>query len=178
MTIRRKAPFGVFPPLAPPDIGLDTYLLTLKCVRYGHPYGHLTARELSRAGDSSDVDSTIASDGTERPTFDEELRGIAGDKGSGNVTGGSVIEGLEALRVEPYPPVVPDKQAWAAKLFPKAKPTPVTGGWTAPTRPHPRREIVPSDSGSGYRIRTDWDNMALERDEVDDMYHCPFSKCV
>lgn len=37
------------------------------------PYGHLTARSLSRAGesDTSDVESTIASNGTERPTFDD-----------------------------------------------------------------------------------------------------------
>ena len=144
---------------------------------YGQPYGHLTARDLSRARDS-DVDSTIASDGTERPTFDNDVPGVSGDMSNSNAGGGGVIEGLQALRMEPSTPAVPAKQAWAAKLFPKAKPTPVIGGWTAPTGSNPRRELVPSESGSGYRVRTDWDNMTLERDAVTDMYHCPFTKCL
>ena len=143
------------------------------------PIGHLTARALSRDGEFglSDVESTVASHRTERPTFDDEgpeLPAISGDasKGSG------VIEGLQALRVGSSTEMVPAKQAWAAKLFPGAKPTPVTGGWIAPTRPEYRRSVVPSESSTEFGMRTDWDNLALERDTVDDMYHCPFSKCV
>ncbi|CAF9918710.1 MAG: hypothetical protein ALECFALPRED_000791 [Alectoria fallacina] len=144
--------------------------------------GHLTARDLSRAGDldPSDVESTNASDGTDRPTFDDDepgLPGISGDMSKGNVPGGGVIEGLQALRLEPSAAVPSGKQAWTAKLFPGAKPTPVIGGWSAPTSPDYRRNILPSESGTEYRIRTDWDNLALERDTVDDTYHCPFSKC-
>ena len=146
------------------------------------PIGHLTARSLSRAAESSlsDIDSTIASNGTERPTFDEEnreLRAISGDTRKGNVEGSGVIEGLQALRTEPSPEVVLTKQAWAAKLFPGAKPTLVTGGWTAPTRAENRRVISPSDSVSEYRMLSDWDTLAMDRDPVDDMYHCPFAKC-
>ena len=146
------------------------------------PYGHRTARALSRAGelDLIDVQSTIASNETEHPTFDDggpDVPAISGEKREGKVSGSGVIEGLQALRVEPSTAVVPGKQAWSAKLFPGAKPTPVTGGWTAPATPNPRRSIVPSESGTEHRIRTDWDNLALERDSVDDLYHCPFSKC-
>ena len=145
------------------------------------PYGHLTARSLSRAGESStsDVESTAASNGTERPNFDDrfERLAIASDTGKGNALEGGVIQGLQALRVKSSTDMVPGKQAWAAKLFPGAKPTPVIGGWTAPIMPKYHRDITPSDSGTEYGIRTDWDNLALERDTVDDMYHCPFSKC-
>lgn len=144
------------------------------------PFGHLTARALSREGELglSDVESTVASHGTEhRPTSDDEgpAPAISGDttKGSG------VIEGLQALRMASPTETVPTKQAWAAKLFPGAKPTPVTGGWTAPTstRPDYRRNVLPSETGSDYRMRTDWDNLKMERDIVDDLYHCPFTKC-
>lgn len=146
------------------------------------PYGHLTARALSRAGDSdpSDVESTIASTGTEHPTFDDDgpgLPAISGDTSKDSVSGGGVIEGLQALRVESSTAVPSGKQAWTAKLFPGAKPTPVTGGWTAPTTPDFRRSILPSESGSEHRIRTDWDTLELERDLADDMYHCPFFQC-
>lgn len=145
------------------------------------PYGHLTARSLSRAevSDGSDVDSTIVSTGTERPVFEEDGSGLAGaSRGGGGVLRGEVIEGLQALRAD-SPAVVPqEKRAWAVTLFPGAKPTPVTGGWTAPTSPDYRRSVVLSESGTEYRIRTDWDNLALERDPVDDMYHCPFAKCL
>lgn len=145
------------------------------------PYGHLTARSLSRAGESStsDVESTAASNGTERPTFDDRFEplAIARDTGEGNALEGGVIQGLQALRVKSSTDTVPGKQAWAAKLFPGAKPTPVIGGWTAPITPKYHRDITPSESGTEYGIRTDWDNLALERDTVDDMYHCPFSKC-
>lgn len=146
---------------------------------YGQPYGHLTARELSRDGESSDVESTNASNGTERPTFqdnDPDLPAITGDMGKGNDSEGRVIEGLQALRVGSPSEVLPGKQAWAAKLFPGAKATPVTGGWTAPSTPNYHRSVAPSESGSEFRLRTDWDTLALDRD-VDDMYHCPFSKC-
>lgn len=144
------------------------------------PIGHLTARALSREGellDLSDVESTVASHGTDRPTFDDDkgpAPAISGDttKGSG------VIEGLQALRVASPIETVPTEQAWAAKLFPGAKPTPVTGGWIAPTRtPDYRRRVVPSETSSVYGMRTDWDNLAMDRDPVDDMYHCPFSRC-
>ena len=145
------------------------------------PYGHLTARSLSRAGESStsDDESTAASNGTERPNFDDGLQPLAlsGDTGEGTVVEGGVIQGLQALRIKSSTDVVPGKEAWAAKLFPGAKPTPVIGGWTAPTMPKYHRDIMPSESGTEYGIRTDWDNLALERDTVDDMYHCPFSKC-
>ena len=146
------------------------------------PYGHLTARELSRAGDlnTSDVESTIAFTGTEGPTFDDGepgLRAISGDMGQGTVSGGGVIEGLQNLRMESSTADPSGKQAWSAKLFPGAKPTPVTGGWTAPTTPTYRKNILPSDSGSEPLIRTDWDSLELERDPVDDLYHCPFSQC-
>ena len=144
------------------------------------PYGHLTARSLSRAEESdlSDVDSTAASGGTERPTFDSDLPAISGSVGKGNASEGGVIEGLQALRVDSSNAVIPGKQAWASKLFPGAKPTPVTGGWTAPTTPSYRRSIALSEAvDSEYRIRTDWDNLALER-EPDDLYHCPFSRCL
>ena len=147
------------------------------------PIGHLTARSLSRAGESdlSEIESTLASNGTERPAFDEndpELPAV-GDRSKGKAKEGSVIEGLQALRVESSIEAVPAKQAWAAKLFPGAKPTPVIGGWTAPTRVrHHSRVISPSDSGSEYRIRTDWDTLSMDRDPTDDMYHCPFTKCV
>ena len=146
------------------------------------PIGHLTARSLSRAGDMelSDVDSTTASDGTERPTFDDPepgLPAISGEINKSNVTGGGVIEGLQAIRLRNSPAVPSGKQAWSAKLFPGAKSTPVTGGWTAPTMPDIRRNIMPSESGSEFRIRTDWDNLGLARDPVDDLYHCPFSNC-
>ena len=145
------------------------------------PYGHLTARSLSRAGESttSDVESTAASNGTERPNFDDRFEplAIARDTGKGNALEGGVIQGLQALRVKSSADMVPGKQAWAAKLFPGAKPTPVIGGWTAPIIPKYHRDITPSESGTEYGIRTDWDNLALERDTVDDMYHCPFSKC-
>lgn len=148
------------------------------------PYGHLTARSISRAAESdqSDVESTIASNGTEHPTFDEREPGspdLAGDLSNGKVLGGGVIEGLQALRMmEPSTAVPSGKQAWSAKLFPGAKPTPVTGGWTAPTKPDKLKIVLPSASGTDYGIRTDWDNIALERDPVDDMYHCPFTKCL
>lgn len=143
------------------------------------PFGHLTARALSREGELglSDVESTVASHGMKRPTFDDgrPVPAISGDttKGSG------VIEGLQALRGGPPTEPVPTKQAWAAKLFPGAKPTPVMGGWTTPisARPGYRRNVVPSETTSDYRMRTDWDNLAMDRDPVDDMYHCPFSKC-
>lgn len=146
------------------------------------PYGHLTARSLSRAEDSdlSDVESTIASTGTERPTFDDDepgLQAISGDMSKVKVPEGGVIEGLQALRMEPSTTVSSGKQAWSAKLFPGAKPTPVTGGWTAP-KPDFRRKILPSEADSEYRMRTDWDNLLLERDPVDAMYHCPFTKCL
>lgn len=147
------------------------------------PYGHLTARALSRAGNSdlSDVDSTIASNGTERPTFDDDeprLPAISGDMSKGKVSEGGVIEGLQALRLGSSPTVPPPKQAWTGKLFPGAKPTPVTGGWIAPTTPDYRRNILPSQTGTENLVRTDWDNLALERDSVDDTYHCPFSNCL
>ena len=148
------------------------------------PIGHLTARSLSRAAESDfgDVDSTIASNGTERPTFDDEdprLLAISGDTNKGNVEGSGVIEGLQALRTAPSPETVPTTQAWAAKLFPGAKPTPVVGGWTAPTRFESRsRVIMPSDSASESPMRSDWDTLAMDRDPVDDMYHCPFTKCL
>ena len=148
------------------------------------PIGHLTARSLSRAAESdlSDIDSTIASDGTERPTMDDgnpELLAISGDPSKGNAEGSGVIEGLQALRIAPSTETIPAKQAWAAKLFPGAKPTPVVGGWTAPTRfEHRSRVITPSDSASEYPMRSDWDTMVMERDPVDDMYHCPFTKCL
>ena len=60
------------------------------------PYGHLTARSLSRAEESelSDVDSTAVSGGTERSTFDADLSAISGNVGKGNASEGSVIEGL------------------------------------------------------------------------------------
>ena len=148
------------------------------------PIGHLTARSLSRAAESnlSDVDSTVASNGTERPTFDDEdlkLSATSGDASKGNADGSGVIEGLQALRMAPSTDVVPTKQAWAAKLFPGAKPTPVIGDWTAPTRFENRsRGITPSDSASEYPTRSDWDTLAMDRDPVDDMYHCPFTKCL
>ena len=129
------------------------------------PYGHLTARSLSRGGDlsdRSDVESTIAS----------------GKINEGNVLGGNVIEGLQALRVESSIAVPSGKQAWSAKLFPGAKPTPVIGGWTASATPNFRKTVLPSESGTEHQIRTDWDTLALERDPVDDLYHCPFSKCL
>ena len=146
------------------------------------PYGHLTARSLSRAGDPdvNDVESTNVSNGTERPTFDDNepgLPAISGDKGKGAVPEGGVIEGLQALRVESSSTTPAAKQPWSAKLFPGAKSTPVEGGWTPPTTPNYRRNFSPSASGSEYRIRTDWDTLTLERDPVDDMYHCPFTKC-
>ena len=152
---------------------------------YGQPYGHLTARSLSRAeqSDLSDIESTVTSNGTERAILDEdipELPAFSGDMSKGSAQGGSVIEGLQALQMGSSNTVVPGKQPWAAKLFPGAKPTPVTPGWTAPTaspRPSFNRTIVPSDADSEFRIRTDWDNLAIGRD-VDDMYHCPFTKCV
>ena len=151
------------------------------------PYGHLTARSLSRAAESDllDFESTVASDGTDRPTFDDDEPDVpaenTGNAGKGNVSKGGVIEGLQALRVESSssPAIPPGKQAWSAKLFPGAKPTPVTGGWTAPVVPDLRRKILPSDYAvSDDRVRTDWDTLALERDPVDDMYHCPFTKCL
>ena len=148
------------------------------------PIGHLTARSLSRAAESdlSDVVSTIGSNGTERPTLDDEdpeLPATSGDTSKGNGEGSGVIEGLQALRMAPSTEVVPTKQAWAAKLFPGAKPTPVVGGWTAPTRfEHRSRVITPSDSASEYPMRSDWDTLAMDRDPVDDMYHCPFTKCL
>ena len=148
------------------------------------PFGHLTARSLSRAAenDLSDVDSTIASNGTERPTFDDEdpeLPATSGHTIKGNVEGSGVIEGLQALQMAPSAETVPTKQAWAAKLFPGAKPTPVVGDWTAPTRFENRRRVItPSDSASEYRMRSDWDTLAMDRDPVDDMYHCPFTKCL
>ena len=145
------------------------------------PYGHLTARSLSRAGESgiSDVEFTAASTGTERPKFDNGLGplDIGGNTGEGSSLEGGVIQGLQALQMKSSNDLVPGKQAWATKLFPGAKPTPVIGGWTAPTTPKYHKDITPSESGTEYGIRTDWDNLALERDTVDDMYHCPFSKC-
>lgn len=147
------------------------------------PIGHLTARSLSRAGDLdlSDIESTNASNGTERPTFDDHdpgLSAISEDMGKGKAPEGGVIEGLQALRLENSPAVPPGKQAWSAKLFPGAKSTPVTAGWTAPTRaPDRRRNILPSEFGSELRARTDWDTLAFERDPVDDKFHCPFSNC-
>ena len=152
---------------------------------YGQPYGHLTARSLSRAeqSDLSDVESTAASNGTERAILDEdipELPAHFGDMSKASAQGESVIEGLQALQMGSSNAGVPEKQPWASKFFPGAKPTPVTPGWMAPTsspRPGFKRNILPSDAGSEHRIRTDWDNLALERD-VDDMYHCPFTKCV
>ena len=148
------------------------------------PIGHLTARSLSRAAESnlSDVESTIASNGTERPNLDDEdpeLPATSGDTSKGNVEGSGVIEGLQALRMAPSTETVPTKQAWAAKLFPGAKQTPVIGGWTAPTRFENRSRVVtPSDSASEYPMRSDWDTLAMDRDPVDDMYHCPFTKCL
>ena len=139
------------------------------------PYGHLTARSLSRAEDSDlgDIDSTAASDGTERPTFEDgpEVPATIEDVGKSKVSEGGVIEGLQALKVQSPTAVVPAKQGWAAKLFPEAKPTPVTGEWTAPATPKYRKSIMPTE------FRTDWDTLALERDSVDDLYHCPFAKC-
>lgn len=146
------------------------------------PYGHLTARALSRAEDSGldDVELTNPSDGTERPTFDDDepgLPAISGEISKGNVSGGGVIEGLQALRMGPSSASPSEKQAWAAKLFPGAKPTPVIGGWTAPTAPNYRGSVLPSDSGMEYDIRTDWDSLRMERNPVDDLYHCPFPRC-
>ena len=150
------------------------------------PYGHLTARALSRAEDPDliDMESTIASDGTERPTFeddDDDERGLSaksGETNKDNVSGGGVIEGLQALRVEASGGVPSEKQAWAAKLFPEAKPTPVVGGWTAPTTPNYGRNVVSAGSDNEYGgMKTDWDNFRLERDPVDNMIHCPFPTC-
>lgn len=150
------------------------------------PYGHLTARALSRAEDSDliDMGSTTASDGTERPTFDDDEPGLLADAGGmskGNVSGDGVIEGLQALQVEASsarPPL--EKPAWSAKLFPEAKPTPVVGGWTAPTTPNWGKNFVPPASNISdmeNRVRTDWDNFRFERSPVDGLFHCPFAKC-
>ena len=152
---------------------------------YGQPYGHLTARSFSRAeqSDLSDVESTVASDGTERAILDEDIPEfpvIPGDMSKDIVLGGSVIEGLQALQLGSSNAADLGGKPWAAKFFPGAKPTPVTPGWTAPTaspRPGFSRNYLPSEADSEFRIRTDWDNLALERD-VDEMYHCPFTKCV
>ena len=147
------------------------------------PYGHLTARSLSRAEDHDliDFDSTNASDGTESPVFDDNepgLPAVSGDKGKGAVQEGGVIEGLQALRVESSSATPAAKQPWSAKLFPGAKPTPVLGGWTTPITPNYHRNFSPTPSGSETRFRTDWDTLVLDRDPVDDMYHCPFTKCL
>lgn len=145
------------------------------------PYGHLTARSLSRAEDPDliDMESTIASDGTERPTFDDDEPGLSAKSGEmSNVSGGGVIEGLQALRVEASSGGPSGKQAWAAKLFPEAKPTPVIGGWTAPKTHNFGRNVVPAPSDNEYGIKTDWDNFKLERDPVDNMIHCPFPTCL
>lgn len=152
------------------------------------PYGHLTARALSRAEDPDliDMGSTTASDGTERPTFDDDddepgLPTNSGAMSNSNVSGGGVIEGLQALQVEASnarPSL--EKPAWAAKLFPEAKPTPVVGGWKAPSTPNFGKNFMPSASNafdSPYEVRTDWDNFRFERNLVDDLFHCPFSKC-
>ena len=150
------------------------------------PYGHLTARALSRAEDSDliDMGSTTASDGTERPTFDDDEPGLpvnSGELNKGNASGGGVIEGLQALQVgasSARPPM--EKPAWAATLFPEAKPTPVVGGWTAPTTPNWGKNFVPPASNISdieNRYRTDWDNFRFERSPVDGLYHCPFTTC-
>ena len=148
------------------------------------PYGHLTARSLSRAGDlgEDEVDSTVIPSDLERPTFEDNEAGlpaITGNTNKNDVPGGSVIEGLQDLRIETSTTRPSEKQAWTAKLFPGAKKTPVTGGWTAPTSTLPgyRRRMVPSEFGSEGQPRTDWDTLILERDPTDDMYHCPFAKC-
>ena len=166
------------------------------------PIGHLTARSLSRAGeqDLMDFDSTNGSNGTESPTLDDDETGLPAnsgdkgkgafqeggvieglqalrDKGKGAVQEGGVIEGLEALRVETSS-ATPAKQPWSTKLFPGAKPTPVLGGWTTPITPNYHRNFSPTPSGSETRFRTDWDTLVLERDPVDDMFHCPFTKCL
>ena len=146
------------------------------------PYGHLTARSLSRAEDHDliDFDSTNGSNGTESPTLDDDepgLPGISEGKGKGAVQEGGVIEGLQALRMESSS-ATPAKKPWSAKLFPGAKPTPVLGGWTTPVTPGYHRNFSPTPSGLEPRFRTDWDTLVLDRDPVDDMYHCPFTKCL
>lgn len=148
------------------------------------PYGHLTARALSRAEDPDliDMESTIASDDTERPTFDDDddeprLLANSGAMSKANVSEGGVIEGLQALRVKSSNGGPPEKQPWAAKLFPEAKPTPVIGGWTAPTKPNYVKTVVPAASDNEYRLKTDWDNFEMERDPVDNMFHCLFPTC-
>ena len=147
------------------------------------PYGHRTARSLSRAEDQDliDMESTNASNGTESPTFDDNdpgLPAISGDKGKGVALEGAVIEGLQALRAESSSATPAAKQPWSAKLFPGARPTPVVGGWTTPLTPNYHRNFSPTPSGTESRFRTDWDTLVLERDPVDDMYHCPFTKCL
>ena len=147
------------------------------------PYGHLTARSLSRAEDQDliDMESTNASNGTESPTLDDNEPGspaIPGGKGKGAAMEGGVIEGLQALRVESSSATPAAKQPWSAKLFPGARPTPVVGGWTTPITPTYHRNFSPTPSGTEPRFRTDWDTLVLERDPVDDMYHCPFTKCL
>lgn len=65
-------------------------------------------------------------------------------------------------------------------LIAKVKPTPVIGAWKPPIAtipPDRRRELLPPESIWSDRVRTDWDTMSLERDPVDDLYHCPFTKC-
>ena len=148
------------------------------------PYGHLTARALSRAEDPDliDMEPTIASDDTERPTFDDDdepgLPANSGGISKNNASEGGVIEGLQALRVKASNEDPSEKQAWAAKLFPEAKPTPVIGKWTAPTRSNYGRNVVPAASDDEFAIKTDWDHFKLERNPVDNMYHCLFPTCL
>ncbi len=143
------------------------------------PYGHLTARSLSRTEESdlSHVNSTAASGGTERPTFDADLPAISESVGKGNALEGGVIEGSQALRVDSSNSVVSGKQAWASKLFPGAKPTPVTGGWTATTTPNYHMSIAPSEAvDSEYRIRTSSDIINSAPGGPDDLFRQLFQE--
>ena len=87
-----------------------------------------------------------------------------------------VIQGLDALRVTSPTRSSPSKPICNKKLFPNAKPTPVSAEWTPPILDH-RSSVVPSESGTEQWIRTDWDHWKFERSGVDQMFHCPFVNC-
>lgn len=158
------------------------------------PYGQLLA-PLS-IDPRSEEGETTAADVDETPVKGLSLElstssNVSG-KGKGKVI--DLIEGLTDLHVgssTESTPEGPKTPAWSKKLFPDAKPTPVQRGWAQPAKPTPAnrvwaqptmpdigRNILPVNScqGTEYLVRTDWDNMNLER-QLDGDFHCPFTNC-
>ena len=119
--------------------------------------------------------ATAGSDRTSM-TQDESQRLGAGCNRS-DKPGGRIIEGLESLSVSGAARKKPTTSSMAKALFGDVKPTPADGHRPAAKSRGRRASSYSASQVSENEMRTDWDHLHFQRDNITGDWVCPFDTC-